>query len=124
MGVMNYTLVGSDNAASLASDIFAAIIKRLNRQMKHPGNEYNTQGFEDVSLFIRQVLMKAPDQIRIFGTDSEDLRQITEECINRYQEIRRSLTEAEWRSTKERNVYRKYIGDSIRDLRKFRRILK
>ena len=64
MGYMGLKAWGeSDRAADLVIDIFDAIVCKLEKGLKDPGNEYNTCGVVNVALFNEEFLYPIRDKV-------------------------------------------------------------
>lgn len=84
MGIMSYTVTGSDNCADMATDIYEKILKRLQIRIKRSDNEYNTDGTMDVAMFIDEALLKQIKLIKVFYR--RDFRDLGEDCKKRLQQ--------------------------------------
>lgn len=58
MGFTDMSIMGSDYAADMALDIGNMLAKKLAEEFKTEGNEFNTDGVDNVAMFFEEVICK------------------------------------------------------------------
>ena len=88
MGIMNYSLVGSDNAADMAQAIYDETLVRLKKRLPKKDNEYNTDGLLDVAMFIEESLLPQAKVVKTFG--HEGYRDLAKAVLKGLEEHRKN----------------------------------
>lgn len=78
MGFMDYTISGSDQAADMRHRINIGLAKMLKKELKVKGNEYNTDGFENVAMYFSENICDRA--IMSNYTCSKELREVAVAC--------------------------------------------
>ncbi len=75
MGMMDFSIGGSDNASDYAYTLGNLIAKDMKKHLKNEDNEYNTQGYEDVALVLSALFEEYAFR------HNENLIAIAKKCI-------------------------------------------
>lgn len=59
MGFTDMSIMGSDTAADMASDIGDMLAEKLAEESKTKENEFNTDGIDNVAMFFEEVICKS-----------------------------------------------------------------
>ncbi len=59
MGFTDMSIMGSDTAADMASNIGDMLAKKLTKESKVKDNEFNTDGIDNVAMFFEEVICKS-----------------------------------------------------------------
>lgn len=92
MGIMDYSLAGSDNAADMAQVIYDETLVRLKKRLPKKDNEYNTDGILDVAMFIEESLLPQVKVVKSFGHDG--YKELGQAVLKGLEEHRKSYFKA------------------------------
>lgn len=70
-GFSSYTVNGSDTAADAFSNMCDAIAKSLNATLKEKSSKFNTPGYVNVAMIVKEYLM--PSKL---GVDHSEIRKV------------------------------------------------
>mgnify|MGYP001619546156 CR=1 FL=1 len=107
MGISDWSLCGSDNAADAVFNLESVIAKCLEEEMTQEGNEYNTNGIENVAMIFDECIISS-FYWRNYG---ERLKKLAQKVI-------RGLQEQEFLVLEK---YQKEKNNEIEDYLKFNR---
>jgi len=81
--------VNSDDAASYISNIIDSIIKESKKELKNPGNDYNTNGTENVAMFLYHFICPNYKEWEPFLDD--DFIQLVDKTIKKLRLLIKSI---------------------------------